>query len=194
MTPLHLATSARKVHTLVRYGANILSKDSSGRIPLHWAAVRGETDIILAYLEHGSPPNARTNLGSTPLHSRVTRFLCTEASDIRRRCIVGYVDSVKALMIAGARVDLEGWNGLTVDETMEGWPENYQKLLEADRCYFKEQVWCPHRIWRKMRRVIWTFSGRIIPLIIYLPALRTWEPTVVWEKAAASTVENGQRA
>ncbi|KAK4207178.1 ankyrin repeat-containing domain protein [Rhypophila decipiens] len=194
MTRLHLATSARQVHTLVRYGANILSKDSLGRIPLHWAAVRGETDIILAYLEHGSYSNARTNLGSTPLHTLVTRFLCIESSDIRKRCRVGYVDSVKALLIVGARVDLEGWNGLTVDETMEGWSENYQKLSEADRCYFKEQGWCPHRIWRKMRVVIWTFSGRIIRLNIHLPFPRAWEPTAVSDKAAASTVENRQRA
>ncbi|KAM7195810.1 Ankyrin repeat-containing domain protein [Rhypophila sp. PSN 637] len=194
VTPLHLATSVRQVHTLVRYGANILSRDSNGRIPLQWAAVRAETDIILAYLEHGSPPNARDKGGSTPLHTLVTRFLRVKSSRIRKRCRVDYVDSVKALLIPGARVDLEGSNGLTVDETMEREPENYQKLPEADRSYFKEQGWYPEEIWHKMRMVIWTFSGRIIPRSIPLPALRTWEPTAVSEKAAAPTVENGQRA
>src|SRR3954466_7113684 len=45
----------------------VQARDDHHLTPLHWAAANGHRDVMRSLIDHGADPNARTDLGMTPL-------------------------------------------------------------------------------------------------------------------------------
>ena len=89
LTALHFAVQMSKKKSLLflckmmaPIGMNI--PDILGRIPLHQAAAKGDTDIILMLIKFGSNVNAQTISGETPLMKAIA-FYQVEATKILLR-------------------------------------------------------------------------------------------------------------
>lgn len=68
-TPLNMASqsgTAEAVETLVKAGADLEAKNSSGHTPLHEAVVTGETESIRILVAAGADTTAKTPKGETP--------------------------------------------------------------------------------------------------------------------------------
>lgn len=79
-----------------RYRSQINVRDSKGRTPLHWAAVRGDENAITLLLDHGAKINAQDEKQATPL-------LLAASSGTDR--------TLKLLILAGANVHLTDIRG-----------------------------------------------------------------------------------
>lgn len=99
--------------------ANVNAQDSSGNIPLLYAAGFGTSISVTALLDAGANLNARGEGGFTPLHVAATRF--------------GTLASLKALLDAGAEVNAQDEDGLTPLHTATeyGTPASIKALLDA---------------------------------------------------------------
>lgn len=53
---------------LIAAGAKVASEDKYGWQPLHWAALKGHTNLVLLLLEHGADPTATDADGEQPHH------------------------------------------------------------------------------------------------------------------------------
>ena len=67
-TPLFYAASREMVDILLAYAANISSRDTKGRIPLHKAAEDGHVDVVQSLISLGADVNDRDYESWTPLH------------------------------------------------------------------------------------------------------------------------------
>jgi ankyrin-2 len=70
-TPLMWATEAqhpKTVATLLEHRADARLVNSDGEAALHFAAWRPSVEIAKLLLDHGADPNAKTTMGTTPLH------------------------------------------------------------------------------------------------------------------------------
>lgn len=135
VVPLHRAKTAHDVHSLIRHGANVLSRDSRGETPLFWRVHSGSVDskVIQALIQHGTPPNARNAAGDTPLYLLFRRLFAQTVEDRGRCTTQSFYDSVKLLLEAGARVDVRGHENWTVlDLVTKKKPELYDKILPDD--------------------------------------------------------------
>jgi ankyrin repeat protein len=84
---------------LLREGADVNAAQGDGMTALHWAALRGDTDLVAMLLYAGANTRATTRLGGyTPLHL---------ASQAGRAAAVG------ALLLAGAAADTPTTTGAT---------------------------------------------------------------------------------
>jgi ankyrin repeat protein len=83
------------LRTLIRHGANvnIKEKDKLGFTPLHYAAIRYETESMRVLLEAGANINAQDNFGETTLmhlvqwdgDEEMLRFLIDRGADVNIR-------------------------------------------------------------------------------------------------------------
>lgn len=65
---------SRKVGALLKGDPNLVSrKDLNGMTPLHWAALKGSTDVVEMLLTYGSQVGATNDDGMTPLHWAVMK-------------------------------------------------------------------------------------------------------------------------
>jgi len=99
--PLHLASdngTVELVSLLIQRDANVKAKNST---PLHKASCRGPPDVVDVLLDHGGDPNARDDMGWTPLHIASQQGAVT-------------VDVAKRLLARGANVNAEDKDRKTV--------------------------------------------------------------------------------
>ena len=75
-TPLHLATQRGKVevvHVLLQHGADVGTKDGSGRTALHQAAQFGKVEVVYVLLQHGADVGTKDSNGRTALQVALDR-------------------------------------------------------------------------------------------------------------------------
>ena len=84
---------------LIELGANAMLQDIQGQTPLHYAALRGSVEVIEVLLEHKAQVDAWDGT-----QSRTPLMLALAA---------GKVECAKALIAAGADVNIEGADGVT---------------------------------------------------------------------------------
>ena len=82
------------------------SRRFTGRIPLHWAALRAHPGIVERLLEFGAAVNTRASDGATPLHLartlRVFKALRAAGADIYARMTNGYTVLHRAVWLSDA--------------------------------------------------------------------------------------------
>ncbi len=99
ITPLLLASSGgwnMAATELLKHGAQVNARTSSGETPLEAAAFRGYLPLVETLLKHGANPNARNGRGETPLIVAVEE---------------GHFDTVKRLLASGADPNAQTSNG-----------------------------------------------------------------------------------
>ena len=72
ITPLTAAYVSRNLllaTRLIRHGANVHARTSSGETALHWAARHGMAPTISSLLDHGAELDSKSDQGLTPLHA-----------------------------------------------------------------------------------------------------------------------------
>jgi len=128
----------RTIRLLLRRGADPKFGREDGTTPLHVAAAYGTVPTLRALLEGGADPRVRTYQDDTPLHLAAApqpdrtpddcrvfvQELVARGGDpnarnvfgmapLHRAAMVGHLPVVRALLDAGARVDLVGTGGAT---------------------------------------------------------------------------------
>ena len=87
------------VLALIKQGANVNAPQGDGVTALHWAARRGDAELVTALVAAGANAHALTTFGGyTPLHLAAER---------------GSAPAVKALLAAGAQADARTSTGAT---------------------------------------------------------------------------------
>jgi len=100
--PATVDTAARNgdkaaVRDLLRHGANVNTRSGDGMTALHWAAERGDADIVAMLVDAGANVDATTRLGDyTPLllaakdgHAPVVELLLEAGADANRPTTTG---------------------------------------------------------------------------------------------------------
>jgi ankyrin repeat protein len=67
-SPLFFARTAEDAKSLIDDGANVNARSDYGFTPLHFAAARGDYEVVQFLLDHGADPTVRSHDGNTPLH------------------------------------------------------------------------------------------------------------------------------
>lgn len=92
-TPLHLARSPATAHLLLASGADVNDPGWKEATPLHMAVQNGYDEVANVLLEAGADPNARTDLGFTPLHfarsSQVVQLLLSFGANMHAQALSG---------------------------------------------------------------------------------------------------------
>ncbi|KAA6425893.1 MAG: hypothetical protein FRX49_04268 [Trebouxia sp. A1-2] len=129
-TALHLAAGRSIVVELLKYGADIASRDNNDRTPLHLAAYVGRIDAVTMLLTKRADANVQDAKGWTPLHDAIQHCgdkehivdaLLTRAdvdakstvgmSLIHWAAVVGHADSLELLLSHGATVSVKTGQG-----------------------------------------------------------------------------------
>ncbi|MBC6407924.1 MAG: ankyrin repeat domain-containing protein [Rhodobacteraceae bacterium] len=90
--------SVADVQFCLNAGSDPNARDSVGSTPLHWVALSGGAEVVMALSNAGADPNARNGSGQTPLH---------------RAAFGGNLEVVMALLKAGAGPNARNGSGQT---------------------------------------------------------------------------------
>ncbi|XP_030411151.1 ankyrin repeat domain-containing protein 66 isoform X3 [Gopherus evgoodei] len=162
MTELHEAVALGDydlVNELLKKGlcdVNYKDTDWNDRTPLHWAAAKGQSEMVKLLVQHGARLCLRTDVGWTPAHFaaesgrvgvlRTLHFLhaTIDAADLygdtprRIAEIYGHKDCAKFLEIAEVECRdycLEaGLKGIQLDQTDEDWELKKEELEKNTPC------------------------------------------------------------
>jgi hypothetical protein len=115
-TPLMLARSAGVAQLLLDHGASVTARDHSGRTPLIYAAIRGDTPTMKLVLDHGADIDAQDDQGLTAL-------MFAMAADTP--------EPVRFLIVRKANLELRDGTGRTALDHSEAYPDARQILLDA---------------------------------------------------------------
>jgi ankyrin repeat protein len=98
---------------IVSHGADINQRDSEGRQLIHLAALSGSADLVKLVLSKGADPNAMTK---PPPHKTAPPMPAANgaAPPLIFAAMAGSLDTMKALIKAGAKPDLNGEDGTTL--------------------------------------------------------------------------------
>ncbi|KPP79869.1 ankyrin repeat domain-containing protein 66-like [Scleropages formosus] len=125
------------------------------RTPLHWAAARGQTEMVRILIEHGARPCLRNNSGWTPahfaaesgrlevlhllhsLHAPLHKEDCCGDKPVRIAEIYGHKECVNFLKIAEAESmeyrKMAKEKGIKLDDTDEEWEEQKKEVEQNQR-------------------------------------------------------------
>ena len=67
LTPLFEGRSAGVAKLLIDEGAKVDARDAADQTPLHWAAARGDAEVVMALLDAGADVNGKDRFGRTAL-------------------------------------------------------------------------------------------------------------------------------
>ena len=91
-------------------GADVSIVDGRGMMPIHWAALRGHSQVVIALLDNGANVEGKNTAGWTPImhaslegHPEIVKILLERGADVNARTIV----SGTALMFASGKGHLE---------------------------------------------------------------------------------------
>lgn len=87
-----------EVFQLVQGGANVTVSDTKGRTALHFAACRGDANMVKLLISYGASVNQKDSNGNTPLHLA---------------CCTHHFGVVTALLKAGTDVNTADMRGMT---------------------------------------------------------------------------------
>jgi ankyrin repeat protein len=98
---------------IVAHGADINQRDGEGRQLIHLAALSGGADLVKLVLSKGADPNAMTK---PPPHKTAPPMPAANgaAPPLIFAAMAGSLDTMKALIAAGAKPDLNGEDGTTL--------------------------------------------------------------------------------
>eukprot|EP00045_Choanoeca_perplexa_P004244 m.36415 g.36415 ORF g.36415 m.36415 type:complete len:470 (+) comp12471_c0_seq1:209-1618(+) len=137
MTPLHAAAQAGRLACtkyLVKAGKKRPSriKDGDGATPVHFAAVKGHSDVLAYFLaEAGATGDERDEIGATPVHDAAEQ---------------GQLEALKVLLYHGATIDPTDSDNLTprqlaVENGHSACAAFLQAALERRTCKVRERDW-----------------------------------------------------
>nr|XP_048701638.1 ankyrin repeat domain-containing protein 66 [Caretta caretta]XP_048701640.1 ankyrin repeat domain-containing protein 66 [Caretta caretta] len=162
MTELHEAVALGDydlVNKLLKKGlfdVNYKDMDWNDRTPLHWAAAKGQSEMVKLLVQHGARLCLRTDVGWTPAHFaaesgrlgvlRTLHFLhaALDTADLygdtpkRIAEIYGHKDCVKFLEIAEVECRdyrlVAGLKEIQLDQTDEDWELKKEELEKNTPC------------------------------------------------------------
>ena len=109
----------------IQNGANVNVVDGRGMMPIHWAALRGHTQIVSSLLQNGADVNGTNSADWTPImhasfegHLESLRHLIETGADVKAKTFVsgtalifaagkGHIEIVKILLESGADSSVE---------------------------------------------------------------------------------------
>jgi ankyrin repeat protein len=105
------------VALLLARGANSTIKHATGNSPLHFAAGKGDHEIVAMLLRHPHEINAPNQNGETPLH-RVCHSLCFRYLETNQRIELNpdQLKTLKILLKANANPDVRNKQGKTISD------------------------------------------------------------------------------
>ncbi|XP_045622362.2 transient receptor potential channel pyrexia isoform X2 [Procambarus clarkii] len=203
-TVLHLSAKKGKVaciQELIRWNANVDSRDSKGQTPMHYLA-RNNHGSTVACMQHllqaGASRDATTTMGFTPLHIAsesgnviAARALLTAGAghssiDARGRTPLHLASTTKmaeTLLSAGANVTCEDGEGHTpLDRAIKHFPDIVPTLLGAGVAVqvtaraIVEMVTLKTQYWKNVER--WVEVGFLLSaavLLVYRDDERGWQ-------------------
>ncbi|XP_039610932.1 L-asparaginase-like [Polypterus senegalus] len=136
MFPYLMCSSASQgdilsVNEHIREGADVMTKDSDGRTPLHLAVASNKMEMVKFLLSKRANIHCKDNFGDTPLRDAIrcqslemVEFLVCEGACLtiqseelgRELCCLAYLGDIKQMQIwiaAGARLSYTDYDGRT---------------------------------------------------------------------------------
>ncbi|XP_030644432.1 ankyrin repeat domain-containing protein 66 [Chanos chanos] len=163
MTELHQAAAVgdfdlvKEIVKKNKCNPNQKDIDWNNKTPLHWAAAKGQTEIVRILIENGARPCLRTDFGWTPahfaaesgklavlhllhsLHAPIDKEDCSGDKPARIAEIYGHKECVQFLKRAEVECRehcrMALLNGLTLDDTDDEWEEERRKAKQQ-RIFF----------------------------------------------------------
>lgn len=117
--------SLEEVTEAIQDGADVSIVDGRGMMPIHWAALRGHTQIVNILLENNTDVNSTNSADWTPImqasfegHTEIVQLLIEKGADVNAKTFVsgtalifaagkGHFEIVKILLEAGADSSVE---------------------------------------------------------------------------------------